>query len=355
MFNFGKKYFLGVDFGTSAIKIVELSYKSGQIYLENYGWVETGFSSNGEKEPNELVSSFDQKLKYYLQELIRRMKLNTTSAHVSIPGYNGLINLVEFPELKKEELDQAVQFEARKHIPIPLDEIALSWEILGKSGNDPQSKKMQIMMVAAPRKELNRYEKMIDESGLKTSFVELETFSLVRSLIGDDLSRFILVDIGARTTNIILVEDGVVKVNRNIESGGYDVTGAIADSLKVSRSRAENLKKEKKDLLGGNELSLIVPSLEMVSSEILRIAKAFQDKNKDKKIDGIILSGGSAKIKGLDNYFFKIIGIKTVMGNPWRKILIRPELEAKVKEELGTSFSVAIGLALSGIEEYKRK
>lgn len=346
---------MGVDFGTSAIKIVELSYKGGQIYLENYGWVETGFSSNGEPDSVNIISSFDQKIKYYLQELVSRMKLNTDAAHVSIPGYNGLINLVEFPEIKKEELDQAVQFEARKHIPVPLDEIALSWEILGRSGTDQKSKKIQIMMVAAPLKELKRYENLVKESGLKTNFVELETFSLVRSLIGDDLSRFILVDIGARTTNIILVEDGIVKVNRNVESGGYDITSAISDSMNVSRLRAESLKKEKDNLLGGSDLSLVIPSVEMVSSEILRIINAFQEKNKDKKIDGVILSGGSAKIKGLDKYFFKVLGIKTILGNPWRKIIVKPELESKVKNEIGTSFSVAIGLALSGIEAYKRK
>lgn len=355
MFNFGKKYFLGVDFGTSAIKIVELSYKSGQIFLENYGQVETGFSSNGEKVSLDQSASFDQKLKAYLQALIRRMDLKTNDAHVAIPGYNGLINLVEFPEIKKEELDQAVKFEARKHIPIPLDEIALSWEILGKKEVGAPSKKMQIMIVAAPLKELKRYEGMIKEGGLKINFIELETFSLVRSLVGDDPSRFIIADIGARTTNIILVEDGIVKVNRNIDSGGYDVTSAISDSMNVSRVRAENLKKEKEDLMGGGELSLVVPSLEMVSGEIMRIANAFQEKNKDKKIDGIILSGGSAKIKGLDKYFSKITGLKTMVGNPWRKIGINPKLESKVRDGLGTSFSVAIGLALSGIEAYKRK
>lgn len=354
MFNFGKKYFVGVDFGTSAIKIVELSYKANKIYLENYGWVETGYSSNGEKDNSGPESSFDQKMKAYLRELIKRMDLQTKAAAVSIPAYNGLINLVEFPEMKNEDLEQAVQFEARKHIPIPLDEIALSWEVAGKNANDPKNKKIQIMMVAAPKKEITRYEDLIKDGGMSTAFMELETFSLVRSIIGDDASTFIVVDIGARTTNIILTEGGVIKVNRNIDSGGHDVTSAISDSMNISRQRAESLKKEKKDILEGSNLSMVIPSIEMISNEITRIIGAYQEKNRDKKIDAVILSGGSAKIPGLDQYFFKMLGIKTAIGNPWRKIIINPKLEDFVKKEMGTSYSVAIGLAMSGIETYQR-
>lgn len=354
MFNFGKKYFVGIDFGTSAIKIVELSYKANRITLENYGWVETGFSSSGEKDGAEPQSTFDQKMKAYLRELVKRLKLHSKAVSVSIPAYNGLINLVEFPEMKKEDLEQAVQFEAKKHIPVPLDEIALSWEVVGKEEADSKGKKMQVMMVAAPKKQVSRYEKLIKDGGLEAGFMELETFSLVRSMIGDDGSTFLIVDIGARTTNIILTEGGVIKVNRNIDSGGYDVTSTISDSMKISRSRAENLKREKKDLLGGSDLSMVIPSIEMISNEVMRIMSAYQERNKDKKIDAVILSGGSAKIRGLDQYFFKALGTKVIVGNPWRKIIIDPRLDVLVKSELGTSFSVAIGLAMSGIEAYQR-
>jgi type IV pilus assembly protein PilM len=293
-------------------------------------------------------------MKAYFRELAKKMELKEKGAAVSIPGYYGLINLVEFPEMKTEELDQAVRFEARKHIPIPLDEIALSWEIDGKAENSSKEKKNQVMMVAAPRKEIARYEKLVKDGGMATTFMELETFSLVRSIIGDDPSTFILVDIGARTTNIILAEGGVIKVNRNIDSGGYDVTGAIAESMNISRQRAESLKREKKDLLSGSNFPLVIPSIEMISNEVTRIIAAYQEKNEGKKIDALILSGGSSKMQGLDQYFSKALGVKTIMGNPWRKIIVDPKLEALVKKELGVSFSVAIGLAMSGIEAYQR-
>ncbi|MFA5777491.1 MAG: pilus assembly protein PilM [Parcubacteria group bacterium] len=399
LFGGSKNYAVGIDFGTSAIKIVEISYKSQKMHLENYGWVDLGLlnpaSVRGETAVSESQISYNKKLQKYLERLIKSMKLKSDSAYISLPGSSGLITVIDFPDMKEEDLENAIRFEARKYIPISLDEVALDWEIIGKktNGNDPKKENKEenqgqtekknniwnveleklsgkgvnkgnipdkrenneILLVAAPRGEVIRCGNIVKESGLKVKNVELELFSLARAMVGKDPGCFLIVDIGARMTNIILVEGGTIKVNRNIEGGGNEITNVIADSLNISKQRAEELKKENKDLLSSREMSLVIPVLDMIINESIRIINAYKSKKGELgRVDGVILSGGSSKLQGIGGYFNQKTGIQTIVGNPWRKIDYDEKINPFV-EKMGNSFSVALGLAFRGVEENNNK
>jgi type IV pilus assembly protein PilM len=265
--------------------------------------------------------------------------------------------------MPQEELAKAIQFEAHKYIPSSLDEIAMSWEIiehieapktLSENIGSGGGKRIKVLLVAAPKKEIEHYDKLVFGVNLEVSAIELETFSIARSLVGEDTGTFFIIDIGARATNMILVEKGIVKVNRNIDAGGSEITTAISDSMGISRQRAEIFKKGDKDLLNNKESSMIVPVLELISGESKRILNAYKEKNADVKIDGVFLSGGTSKMKGLEEYFTRSLGLPVTVGNPWRRISFKEEAGPLIKE-LGASFAVALGLALRGVEEYKRK
>jgi type IV pilus assembly protein PilM len=353
---------VGVDFGTSVIKIVELSLKKEQIHLENYGWVDLGVIPGSENSDLSSQISFDVKSKVMLNSLIKKLKPISKEAYVSLPSFVGLISLISFPEMKKEEIEKAIQFEAHKYIPTPLEEVSLSWDIVKKEetkilpGQKPAaaaSGKMQVLLVAAPKKEIKKYDNFFNNSGLVIKVIELETFSLTRSLIGDNMGTFLIIDIGSRTTNLVLAEKGLVLASRSIDAGGNEITNTLSDSLNVSKSRAEIMKKQKKDFLNGQEVSIVIPTLELINNEALRIISSYKEKNPDVRIDSVIISGGSSKMEGIDKYFTKNIGIKSVIGNPWNKIVIDEKIKPTI-EGFGSSFSVAIGLAVRGIEEYKR-
>ena len=359
IFGTKKNYFLGIDFGTSAIKIVELVYKKQKAHLSNYGWVDLSYLSADKKGQELKLLTFDDRLKVYLQNILLKMKPEADAAYVSMPGYTGLITLLEFPDMKTEEIEKAIRFEAHKYVPTTLSEVALGWEIVGKKGDSNilvkkgTPKKIQVLMVAAPKKEVARYEGIVQSTKIKIKTLELETFSLVRSLIGDDLGTFLIIDIGARASNLLLVEKGVIKINRNVDIGGNEITRTISESLNVSPARAESFKKEDKDLLNSKESSIIMPTLEFIANEGRRIANAYKESNKEGIIDSVILSGGSAKLKGTAEYFTKMLGIQAVSGNPWSKIEVDEKMKPVV-QRIGTSFSAALGLALRGVEEYKR-
>ena len=360
-----KNHFIGIDFGTSSIKVVELSYKDQKAHLENYGVVDLNLANHAEDKAGIKAASYEQKLNNALKELLVKMNLKSGSACVSIPGFSGLITIIELPEMEKDELAKAIKFEAHKYIPSSLDEIAMSWEVIDRTisekadaqapGKGPNiAKKIKVLLVAAPKRDIEHYDRLVSGSELEVNAIELETFSIARSLVGDEQGTFFIIDIGSRATNIILVEGGIVSVNRNIDAGGSEITNAISESMSISRGRAEIFKKGDKDFLNTTETPLVIPVLELITGESRRILSAYKEKNKGVELSGVFLSGGTAKMKGMAEYFSHSLGVNVVVGNPWRQISYPIELKPLV-DGLGCLFSAALGLALRGMEEYKRK
>src|SRR5665647_532573 len=127
MFGFGKKnIFLGVDVGVASIKIVEIKVIDNKPYLSNYAWAKRAVSSD---EVRNQADSFDAETVACLKNVLRVGKFKSDSAHVAIPAFGGMVALIEFPEMNKNDLDQAIKFEAHKYIPTSLEDTALSWEI----------------------------------------------------------------------------------------------------------------------------------------------------------------------------------------------------------------------------------
>lgn len=362
MLTLRKPYFLGIDFGMSHIKAVELTMKNDRPYLVNYGEIRTDFSENG----GALASkSPEEKIDAYLDALLKRFAPKANAAHVAMPGFSGLITLIELPNMSKQELEQAIRFEAHKYIPSPLEEVALSWDIVsGKAYQDgsgkpigpaaaSSSEKLEVLLVAALHKEVEKYERYLQSVKLKMEMLELETFSLVRSLVSENDGNLLIIDIGSRAANLVLVEDGLIKVNRNLNAGGQEITTTLSDALNISWERADAIKMGNKDFLNNRETAIVFPSLELIVNESRRVLAAYKAKNTSGQVDHIMLSGGVSKMKGIDVYFAKALGIPVSIGDPWKKVVYDERLEPIVSK-LGASYSVAIGLALSGVESYER-
>lgn len=345
-FGFGKPHFLGIDFGTASIKAVELSVKNGRPVLINYGLVSL---ADLEKGTPPAGRSYDEEIVLHLKALMKRMKPKSRGAYVAMPAFIGLISLIELPLMEESELQEAIRFEAHKYIPSSLDDVALSWEVVGAHTVAGDGTKMEVLLVAALNKEVTRYEQYVTRSGLTLNFLELETFSLVRSIIGKDPGLSLVIDIGSRATNLVLVEDGLVKVSRNLDVGGRDVTRVLAEGLNITQERAKILKKSGKDFLTVPESALVFPSLQMIASEAERMLAAYRERHSGVQCRQIVLSGGTAHFTGLVRYYSNIFKLPVLLGNPWRNIHYDPLLEKKV-QEFGTSFSVALGLALSGTD-----
>ncbi|EKE10767.1 MAG: Type IV pilus assembly protein PilM [uncultured bacterium] len=370
MFGFGDKRYIGIDVGTSSVKIIELKVSGNKPVLTNYAWIPIDTSI----EEKDIKSSyFELALPEHIKRMIKESRISSREAIFSIPAFGGLITLIEFPSIEKNELDQAIAFEARKYIPMSLDDVILSWEVVKKNSskrmivkknslhdhdqeaenNQDNGDKMEVLLVAAPKKKVAKYEKLAKDANLKIKSIEIESFSLVRSLIGNDQGNFVIVDIGSRVCNIILVEKGIIKVNRNMDAGGRDITKIIARSMNVDNERAEKLKNAENNFLS-EESHIKFPVIDLILGEVSRVIKTYYKDSKEDLLDGVILSGGTAGFSGLVEYFSKTLNIRTIIGNPLGRVEYDKRLESRINE-LGNRFSISIGLALSGFDESTKK
>jgi len=345
-----KSTFLGIDFGTSSIKAVELTLDNGQPKLLNYAEIDL----TGQDKKVLEGKSYDEQIVLHLRALIQKMKPKTKEACVAMPAFIGLTALIEFPEMDEKELEEAIHFEAHKYIPSSLDDVALSWEVVGmKPGaSENSSSRMEVLLVAALKNEVARYQSYVEEAGLEMSYLELETFSLVRSVVDHKDGIYLVIDIGSRATNLVLAGNGSVKMSRNLDMGGKEVTRTLAEGLNITMERAESLKKSSKDFFNLPASALVFTTLQGIASEGERMIAAYKEKNPGWACKGIILSGGTGKMTGLKEYYSKIFNLPVEHGNPWQLITVGTDVSLI---NLDTSFSIAIGLALAKINAADKK
>ncbi len=344
--------FLGVDFGTQSIKAVELKVVKGKPQLLNYAWVNV---TNTKEVPDEYDKNHAKKLNAALKELFAQMKPLAKKAVVAIPSFNGLVMIVDFPRMSEKEVANAIKFESRKYIPASLEDVNVGWEILeekaekngAKDAGEKSQKKdtMRVLIVAAPKSEVKYYDNLFEGTDIDIDLLELESFSVVRSVVGKTQGRFLLVDIGAKTTNIIFVEDGIVHVSRSIDVGGVDITNAIMQSMNINRERAITLKEGKENFFTG-PTQIRFASLDFLVSETKRVMST----QKSDVVESLILCGGGSHLVGLPEYLEKMTKMKVVTGNPLSHIVYDENTSGNIKE-LAPSFAVAIGLALHGVEQ----
>ena len=342
MFDFGEKSFIGVDIGTATIKVAEVKIKNKKPALSNYAVIKIPTKKNIVGKP--LSEKFLAEL---LKKLLRDGKISKGIFFFSVQSFGALLTLVNLPQIPDQDLEQAIQFEAHKYIPTSLDDVSLSWGII--EDQDPKNKNAkQALLVAVPKSRIKKYESIAQLAGHGMESIEIESFSLARSLVGKDAGKFMIVDIGSRVCNIILVEKGEIKASRNIDAGGRDITKAIAAGLSVDEDRAESLKASDMNFLGA-ESNVKLPCLDLIMGEAKRVLMSYYKKDEVAGVvDGIVLSGGTASLNGLTKYFSDKLGIKTQVGNPFGRINCEKIPKDKLNE-LGPQFSVAAGLALKGL------
>jgi type IV pilus assembly protein PilM len=206
-------------------------------------------------------------------------------------------------------------------------------------------------LISVTNDHIKKYQEVFKRVGLRLIALESESLALIRSVISRDPTPTILLDIGAKSTNIVIAEGGYIKHNSQTDFGGAILTQSIGAGLGISSYRAEELKKRYGLLgTGGNyELStLMMSSLGGILSEVERAINEYERRYEStikRKLERVILSGGGAKLLGIDKYFEKRINLPVVRSDPFSRVSYPSEINPIIKE-VSSSFSVAIGLGI---------
>jgi len=366
-FKIGLKSCLGIDIGTSGIKIVQLAMKGERVTLEKYGEIAAQVfyeESHRTFEKSTLLLS-TQDIARAILAICQEAKITERRAFFTIPDFASFFTSFDLPPMGREEIPQAVRFEARHHIPLPLAEVTLDWSIIEGEASDHKKTPLKILLVAVSNDLIDQYSQIVTLSNLELKGLEVEAFGLVRALISEEKEVVAILDIGARSTTVNIVDQGILKVSHSFDVAGNEMTQVLSKALDIEFFEAENLKKVHglKYFLSNQEIGeeagetklitkkvgeILIPLVDLILAELERTSQNFYQ-TKGKKIERVILAGGSALLPGVKEYFIKVLKKNVEIANPFANIFYPPLLESTLKQ-MGPSYAIAVGAALRGIE-----
>ncbi len=341
---------VGIDIGTSSIKVVEISRWGEGRTLENYGEIKSDLIykeplSDLKMSTNLLASNF---VSVAIRGILDEAKIKTKSVIFSIPDFSTFCTSFTIPPMPEKEIKDAIYYNASQYITLPISEVTLDWKIIsGVPGNE--SLPSTVFLVAIPNQVIAEYQQMAQESGLELYALEAEALSITRALIKNNKKTICLMDIGVQSSTVNIIDDGFLKRSYSFNFYSNQLVRAVASALSVSDKEAEEIK-NKEGLVSlrqglAETLYLLVDPL---VAKIKSISSEFMQSEK-KEVEEIYLTGGTANLPGLKEYFEKTLGKKVHVSNCFSDILYPPILDETLRK-MSPSFSVAVGAALSGLE-----
>ena len=353
---------IGIDIGTSAIKVVQLRKKGGKAVLETYGSLALG--PYGNVEVGQITNLSSEDMARALVDVLKESNTTTKTGALAIPSLASLIFTISLPaQITEAELPTVVPTEARKYIPVPISEVTLDWSLIPKEIESeeavvapsmvPQTApvakkelKTEVLVVAIHNDTLSRYREVLAKTELKSDSFEMEIFSTIRSTFARDVAPVLLMDFGASKTKLSIVEAGIVRVFHVVNRGSFDMTKNIATSLNVPFAEAEQLKRTVGlDARSNAQVADIVRlSTDYIFSDTNSVVLAYEKKY-NKNISKVILTGGGSMLKGLLERATVNFHSEVVYGDPFSKTEAPAFLEPVLKTS-GPEFACAVGLAL---------
>ncbi len=357
---------IGIDIGTSSIKIIQMKRKAGKAFLETYGSLELGPYAG--LDIGAITNLPAETIAQALTDVIRESGATTKTGALAMPSASSLLFLIELPAgLDEKTLPSVVPIEARKYIPVPITEVTLDYMVIPKDPHAlmhreeasntpgaplPPPPKTDILIVAVHNDTIERFTTVAQKAAIETEFFEIEAFSSIRSSFGREKGTVLLVDMGASKTKLSVVEDGTIRSFHVVNRGGFDITSLIANALAIPFIKAEEMKRTYGITGAGDPkvLEIVQASIEYILSEIRIVAETYERRNAT-TLTKVIFTGGGATMKGFDAFARSAFGEKTeiVLATPFAKTEAPAFLEP-VLRSTGPLFSVAVGVALRKLE-----
>ena len=338
----------GLDIGATTIKLVWLSHeKEGYLYKSSLiaPAPVKGMLSESPLDEEEMART--------INKAVTDAGITSKFTNIALAENQVYTKVLEMPVLSDKELRSAIYWEAEQYIPVPLSNVTLAWNVLKKPENPTQNDKMQVLMVGAPASLINKYQRVSAMAGLTINTMETEILATVRALVlGENFPPTLIINIGAVSTSFAIIRDGIMVFTYSMSIGGAAINRAIAADFNLTSAQAEEYKKVygfSKQSLGGKIGKATEPILNSILSEVKKSLVFYSQKYKDDSpVRQILLSGGTAKLPGIDLFFAQNSGIETAIANPW-KVLASQQMPKEILDN-GSDYAIAVGLAMRDYE-----
>jgi len=327
-----ERFSIGLDIGSSAIKIVKLKFIKDGVELCDFAL------EPAQVNPAEALGKIKQSLSQALDIV-----------NIGVSGSATVIRYVNFPEMNKDELKQALKFEAQKHIPFSIDEVNLDGYILKEALPD---NKMLVLLAAVKKDLINQRLKLIEDAGFKAGIIDIDSVALCNAFsfnyqADENLKpkAAALLNIGSSISNLNILEGGAPRLSRDIHIAGSNFTQKLAEIFSLDFDSAEKLKlapdKERAD-----KVTVAVESVVTNLAGEIRTSFDYYESQSASSVVKIFLSGGGSKFPGLKDMLANFLGIEVEYWDTFRQINIAGSLPAQRIKELSGHLAVAVGLAL---------
>jgi len=337
----GVSEFFGLDIGTTAIRLVELRGSGRVKALNKYAFIPL----DGKMSLSESKADH-QKLAKVVQDLLAQAEITTQNVAVGLPSNRVSITVSDIDRLAPDEIAQTIRYQADSLIPTPLAESKLDWAVLGDSPVDKD--KVEILLTSVTNEYVENRLDMLESIGLNVISFEPDSIALARAVIpAEATTSQMVVDIGFRSTDIVIALNGSPRLARSIPTGSEAIIKSASQNLSIDDTQAQQFISKfglSKDKLEGQIYHAIIGTVETLMTEIDKSIKFFQARYKQTKVERIIVTGGASAVPEFPLYIANKSGINVEVGNAWRNVSFPSNRQ---NELLASSnhFCVAAGLA----------
>jgi len=334
---------LGIDIGSKTIKIVELEKNGTSYSLVASGVVGYTGTTVDKMSDDKEMSSIAQVIK----KLCLEAKITSREAILSIPEPLAFTRTIKFPPLTDAEIASAIKWEAEQYIPIPVNEAIIQHTILKRNDTAGADSGVTVLLVAAPRMIVEKYVKVVQMAGLTPMAVETELIALTRSLAPPD-KTVLLVDLGGSSTNLAIVNHGLLSFSRSLPVAGDAFTRAVSQTLSITPQQAEEYKKAyglSSSQLEGKIKAALDSVVRLVADEIKKAVNYYLTEEKGEMPTSLVMSGGSSGMPEMLSSLSNTVGMEVLVGNPFLHVQVDAGFAQKLTS-FASLYGVAVGLAM---------
>lgn len=341
-----KKDLIGIDIGSSSVKVVQLKDVRGGYQLVNLGMAmlpPEAIVDNAIMDSSSLVS--------VIRDLVESHRIKTKNVATSISGHSVIIRKIQLPIMTEEEMEASIQWEAEQYIPFEISEVNLDFQILGPDAND--SSQMNVILVAAKKDFVNDYVALFKECGLNPLVMDVDCFAVANVFeanYGVSENEIVaLIDLGASSLNVNILRGGMSVFTRDIQMGGNIYNEELQKRLGLNSEDAETVK------LGGEAggvsqdtvAAIIEDATEALTTDIQRSLDFFSASSSDERPRKIYITGGVSKVPAIRASLAQRLGVDVQLVDPWRQISYnKKDFDPDYLQAVGPLFTVAVGLAM---------
>ncbi len=343
------KGLIGVDISSTSVKLLELSVKNGRYWVESYGIVPLQENSVVEKNilNPEAVSEA-------LERAVTQSNPRSAVAAIAVPTSMIVHKVIEMDaDMSDDDREVQIRMDAEQHIPYPLDEVSLDFEVM--PDRLPNPNRVNVLLVATRTENIEARVDVLEYAGLTPRVADVDSYALERaySVFSDTLpvgaNTIAILDIGHTTTTLSVLQRGKIIYTREQVFGGKQLTQEIQARYNLSSDEAGRAKKER-SLPADYETEILEPFLDSLVQQAARSLQFFFSSSQYNEIDHILLAGGNANIPGLSKLLQQKLGYRVTIANPFLQMGFSPQVDIKKIENDASSLMVACGLALRSFD-----